>query len=329
MESLLTVGCNTGASFAPMAFSSEVASRYRKKGKDIPIGWTLADSPEPIGSDGGVLLDAWGSLRLPFFNTTRSDGTLHQTAESMVNSTPEIRYGYYGLSKNGDGTYTDEIHTRMHPTVEMEKDYDYKVWLASMEKKYPNNFFSLAPPLNTTYGTQCQFSFSPSSSNKLDGYEDWMKNVTSNWEENQVIAPLSSTERSGYGRSKAFQPTFLFVIAITFLSVIALCILYNAVLYLNEKRNRKQQQMNRGTTSASTENDDFLETEEPSVAGKKFTFKSPLDIWLTALTKYPGLFLVVSLAVPCTLSYLGIEASNRTLNVNLDFLTYLAMDSDE
>eukprot|EP00957_Ditylum_brightwellii_P172288 13116026-Ditylum_brightwellii.AAC.1 len=156
-----------------------------------------------------------------------------------------------------------------------------------------------------------------------------MENVTSNWEENQVIAPLSSTERNGYGRSKPFQPTFLFVIAITFLSVIALWFLYTAVLYFNEKQKRKQQQMNRDATSVSGENDDFFETEEASVADKKFTFKSPLDIWLTALTKYPGLFLIASLAVPCTLSYLGIEASNRTLDVNVDFATYLAMDSDE
>jgi len=64
-----------------VAFLSEVASRYRK-GEDIPIGWTLADSPEPIGSDGGVLLDAWGSLRLPFFNTTQSMPTTSMATSS-------------------------------------------------------------------------------------------------------------------------------------------------------------------------------------------------------------------------------------------------------
>eukprot|EP00957_Ditylum_brightwellii_P009822 740874-Ditylum_brightwellii.AAC.1 len=104
------------------------------------------------------------------------DGILYQIAESVVDSTPEIRYGYYGLSKNSDDIDKNDIFTQLQATVEMEKDNAYKVWLASMEKKYPNNFFSLAPPLDTTYSTQCQFSFSPSSSNKLDGYEDWMEN---------------------------------------------------------------------------------------------------------------------------------------------------------
>ena len=62
--------------------------------------------------------------------------------------------------------------------------------------------------------------------------------------------------------------------------------------------------------------------------GTEAKLQSPHDLWLTALTHHPRLFLLVSLSIPFTLSYLGISKSGYTVQLNLDFDSYLTIDTD-
>lgn len=55
---------------------------------------------------------------------------------------------------------------------------------------------------------------------------------------------------------------------------------------------------------------------------------SPTDLWFTALTYYPRLFLLVSVLLPITLSYIAFSKSGYKINVNLDFDTYLDIQTD-
>eukprot|EP00980_Cylindrotheca_fusiformis_P012176 scaffold2945_cov99-Cylindrotheca_fusiformis.AAC.5 len=55
---------------------------------------------------------------------------------------------------------------------------------------------------------------------------------------------------------------------------------------------------------------------------------SPNDIWLHVLTHYPFLFLLVSLAIPISLSIVALARSGYTIPVNLEFNTYLDISSN-
>jgi len=54
---------------------------------------------------------------------------------------------------------------------------------------------------------------------------------------------------------------------------------------------------------------------------------SPHDLWFLALTKFPAVFLLVSVAIPVVLSYLAYERDG--VSVNLDFDSYLDIDTKE
>ncbi|KAL3938519.1 MAG: hypothetical protein SGBAC_006586, partial [Bacillariaceae sp.] len=53
----------------------------------------------------------------------------------------------------------------------------------------------------------------------------------------------------------------------------------------------------------------------------------PYQLWLYTLTHYPRCFLLVSLAIPCFLSWLAFSRAGYTVNINLDFQSYLAISS--
>ncbi|CAJ1939029.1 unnamed protein product [Cylindrotheca closterium] len=53
----------------------------------------------------------------------------------------------------------------------------------------------------------------------------------------------------------------------------------------------------------------------------------PYQIWLYALTHYPRCFLLVSLGIPIFLSWLAVSRAGYTVNINLDFQSYLAISS--
>ena len=54
---------------------------------------------------------------------------------------------------------------------------------------------------------------------------------------------------------------------------------------------------------------------------------SPHDIWFLALTKAPTLFLIISIAIPVILSYVAYKQNGNTVSVNLDFESYLDIDT--
>jgi len=56
---------------------------------------------------------------------------------------------------------------------------------------------------------------------------------------------------------------------------------------------------------------------------------SPHDLWFLALTKFPVLFLLLSIAVPVILSYAAYARNGYTVSVNLDFDTYLDITTVE
>jgi len=56
---------------------------------------------------------------------------------------------------------------------------------------------------------------------------------------------------------------------------------------------------------------------------------SPHDIWFLALTKAPTLFLIISIAIPVILSYVAYKQNGNTVSVNLDFESYLDIDTRE
>lgn len=55
---------------------------------------------------------------------------------------------------------------------------------------------------------------------------------------------------------------------------------------------------------------------------------SPNELWLHALTHYPAWFLLFSVTLPITLSVVAFAQSGYTINVNLDFQSYLDISSD-
>eukprot|EP00980_Cylindrotheca_fusiformis_P023058 scaffold10085_cov155-Cylindrotheca_fusiformis.AAC.4 len=55
---------------------------------------------------------------------------------------------------------------------------------------------------------------------------------------------------------------------------------------------------------------------------------SPNDIWMHILTHYPFWFLLVSLAIPISLSVVALARSGYTIPVNLEFNTYLDISSN-
>jgi hypothetical protein len=55
---------------------------------------------------------------------------------------------------------------------------------------------------------------------------------------------------------------------------------------------------------------------------------SPTDLWFTALLHYPRVFLFLSILLPLSLSLVGFARSGYKLNVNLDFDSYLEIQTD-
>jgi predicted RND superfamily exporter protein len=55
---------------------------------------------------------------------------------------------------------------------------------------------------------------------------------------------------------------------------------------------------------------------------------SPTDLWFTALLHYPRVFLVLSILLPLSLSLVGFARSGYKINVNLDFESYLEIQTD-
>ena len=56
---------------------------------------------------------------------------------------------------------------------------------------------------------------------------------------------------------------------------------------------------------------------------------SPHDLWFMALTRLPTLFLFVSVAIPCILSYIAYSRNGNTISVNIDFESYLDIDTKD
>jgi hypothetical protein len=56
---------------------------------------------------------------------------------------------------------------------------------------------------------------------------------------------------------------------------------------------------------------------------------SPSDLWFKALTQYPVTFFFVSLLIPIVLSYVAYAKAGYTVKVNLDFDSYLGIDTEE
>ena len=55
---------------------------------------------------------------------------------------------------------------------------------------------------------------------------------------------------------------------------------------------------------------------------------SPIDLWFIALTKYPSIFLFFSLIIPIILSSIVFARSGNQVKINLDFDSYLQIDTD-
>jgi predicted RND superfamily exporter protein len=55
---------------------------------------------------------------------------------------------------------------------------------------------------------------------------------------------------------------------------------------------------------------------------------SPSEMWMKALTYYPLVFLTLSVFIPVALSFVAIARSGYKIKINLNFNTYLAIDSD-
>lgn len=55
---------------------------------------------------------------------------------------------------------------------------------------------------------------------------------------------------------------------------------------------------------------------------------SPTQLWMKTLTHYPRWFLFISVLIPVLLSIIGIIKSDGTIQINLDFDTYLNIDSE-
>ena len=60
--------------------------------------------------------------------------------------------------------------------------------------------------------------------------------------------------------------------------------------------------------------------------GELGDFSGPLTLWVDSLTRCPALFLLLGLAIPGTLGFLGLEAAGFAPHVDLDFAGYLAVD---
>jgi len=55
---------------------------------------------------------------------------------------------------------------------------------------------------------------------------------------------------------------------------------------------------------------------------------SPIELWFIALTKYPSIFLFFSLIIPIILSSIVFARSGNQVKINLDFDSYLQIDTD-
>ena len=55
-------------------------------------------------------------------------------------------------------------------------------------------------------------------------------------------------------------------------------------------------------------------------------FVGPLEIWSEMLVQCPMLFLLLGLAIPGALGFLGVQAAAYAPKVDLDFAGYLAVD---
>jgi hypothetical protein len=55
---------------------------------------------------------------------------------------------------------------------------------------------------------------------------------------------------------------------------------------------------------------------------------SPIDLWFIALTKYPVIFLFFSLLIPIILSSIAFAQSGNQVKINLDFDSYLEINTD-
>lgn len=55
--------------------------------------------------------------------------------------------------------------------------------------------------------------------------------------------------------------------------------------------------------------------------------KSPIDLWFIALTKYPAFFLFFSLLIPIILSSIAFAQSGNQVKINLDFDSYLEINT--
>lgn len=187
-----------------------------------------------------------------------------------------------------------------------------------MAAEFPDNFFAM----RLEGGSRCDFAFVGAA--RWWWKEAWLEEVTDNWVETIQIGESSSVaaaEAGGAsGDGKKFQPTFLFTFVVFFACFMAAWALWHLVAWGHACRVRREreQRLQQGDEAEANGEDEEGETAK---------CRSALDLWLLLLTRYPLPFLLISLAIPLIFSWRGFEASGRSVELNLDFETYLDINT--
>mmetsp|Transcript_39832 Transcript_39832/g.46603 ORF Transcript_39832/g.46603 Transcript_39832/m.46603 type:complete len:712 (-) Transcript_39832:1-2136(-) len=235
--------------------------------------------------------DRWDTVDIGSSEDGSDGSTLRNTMEFMVkNSFPQLQYAWLASELGGETSFG----TGTSASETLREESEEEMWLSMVKSSRPNSFHVFVPKdVDYSEATCPLYAFPNLPSSDQEGVRNFVGEVTNfmSWSED-VATSQASTESSG-----GFHPTFLTLALCAAGALWSIWIAYYILYYY------------RSTHSQTL----------PS---------SPTELWLTALTHSPRLFLFISLLTPVLFSYAAYAQSGYTLPINLNFDTYLEIDSD-
>eukprot|EP00569_Conticribra_weissflogii_P002690 CAMPEP_0171333544 /NCGR_PEP_ID=MMETSP0878-20121228/4072_1 /TAXON_ID=67004 /ORGANISM="Thalassiosira weissflogii, Strain CCMP1336" /LENGTH=2008 /DNA_ID=CAMNT_0011834491 /DNA_START=127 /DNA_END=6153 /DNA_ORIENTATION=- len=174
-----------------------------------------------------------------------------------------------------------------------------KEWLSEVKEFVSDSFHVYKPPISgetDTRSEQCPAYAFPNES-LGGGFSDFIRVMTSSmpW---SSVEPAENSADNGNGRNSKKEISFFSIALIT---VGLLVISWGIFIIVKRRRLAKNLPIP----------------------------PSPNDLWFKALTRYPFLFFIVSLFIPTLLSLLAFSSEGYRISVNLDFDSYLDIDTKE
>lgn len=201
------------------------------------------------------------------------------------------------------------------------------VFRSGMKASY-EGFHLYIPPSKSVAGKACpRYTFQDKVPKSFEDFVDYLRKKMS-WSGqtgNAVNALSASDEVSDENARLSFLAICLILLGVYMMS----WILYSVLTLCNGRcvgAFRKTTSVAGRDAVGAADGEDGFESN-PSANKPVEPIPTPHEVWLRALVNYPFLFLVIFTSIPVVLSYFAYVNNGYTISVNLDFDSYLDIDT--